>query len=376
MGKKKKGKVLSPDTVHTITDLGMPYTPLYPHPDTGQAILTNSMLGAFRRCIKQSEYKYVHRLKPKRLGGPLKRGTWVHELLEVHARGEDWKKRHKKLTAKFNNLFDEEKDFYGDMPTEINRIMKSYFWHYKHDPWKYHEVELELTAELPNGVLLRIKFDGLIENQFGLWLVDHKTHKTLPNFEYRMLDTQSPIYIWVAHQNDIPVNGFIWNYLRWKAPTIPALVYQNTANPRLSKSAVDTDYPTMKAAIKDYGLDPEVYAERLAYYKGLRYEPGAPQASPFFRRDVFEKSPELIDRVLKEAMRSADRMNTYDWSDPEAVERTVGRHCQFMCSYTDLCTNELMGNNTRPLIRQNYEVGDPMSYYHDRVGETDKDANE
>lgn len=369
MGKKQA----EAEKVYQITSLSPDWQPLYPHPDTGQAILTNSMLTAFRRCIKQSEYKYVHRLKPKRLGSPLKRGTWVHSLLEEDAKGGDWKKLHKKLTRQFNQMFDEEKDFYGDMPTEILRIMKSYFWHYKADIWKWHEVELELTAELPNGVLLRIKFDGLIENQFGLWLVDHKTHKTLPNHEYRMLDTQSPIYIWVAQQNGIPVQGFIWNYLRWKAPSIPDLVYKNTANPRLSKSATDTDYPTYKKAIKDYGLDPAPYEERLAYYKSLRYVPGEMQKSTFFRRDVFEKSPDMIDRVLKEAMRSADRMNTYDWSDKDAVERTVGRHCQFMCSYTDLCTMELLGGNTRPLLRQNYEVGDPMSYYHDGAGETDKE---
>jgi hypothetical protein len=369
VGKKNRGKLLvseaASEPVHTITSLGMPeFNPLYPA-DDGRAIMTNSMLTSCRRCMKQTEYKYVHRLKPKRLGGPLKRGTWVHSLLEEDSNGGDWKKLHKKFTAKFNNLFDEEKDFYGDMPTEIFHIMKSYFWHYKNDPWTYHETELELTAELPNGVLLRIKFDALVENQFGLWLVDHKTHKTLPKLTYRQLDTQSPIYVWVAHQNDIPVNGFIWNYLRWKAPTVPALAYANTSNPRLSKSAVDTDYPTYKRALREYGLEiTPHYEERLAYYKGLRYVPGEPQASSFFRRDVFERQPEQIERMLKAAMRTADRMNYYDWSDPDAVERTVGRHCEFMCSYSDLCTAELMGHNTQPLIRQNYEVGDPMSYYH------------
>lgn len=379
MGKKRSqivpGEVLA--VRDEPVDLGMPGQPLYPHPETGQAILTNSMLGAFRRCTKQSEYKYVHRLKPKRLGSPLKRGTWVHSLLEEDARGGDWKALHKKMSHKFNKLFDEEKDFYGDMPGEISAIMKSYFWHYKNDPWKYHEVELELTAELPNGVLLRIKFDGLIENQFGLWLIDHKTHKTLPNFEYRMLDTQSPIYIWVARQNGFPVNGFIWNYLRWKAPSVPKMAYVGKRNQALSKAAVDTDYPTYKRALKqyavEYGLDINDYQRQLDALKRQRYVPGEPQTSSFFRRDVFEKPDELINNVLKEAMRTADRMNNYDWSDPAAVERTVGRHCQFMCSYTDLCTNELMGNNTRPLLRQNYDVGDPMSYYHDRAGETDKD---
>ena len=351
--------------------------PLYPHPDTGQAILTNSMLGAFRRCIKQSEFKYVHRLKPKMLGSPLKRGTWVHSLLEEDAKGGDWKALHKKLSKKFDRMFDEEKDFYGDMPTEIATIMKSYFWHYKHDPWKYHEVELELTAELPNGVLLRIKFDALVENQHGLWLVDHKTHKTLPGLTYRMLDTQSPIYTWVAHQNDIPVSGFIWNYVRWKAPTVPQMAYIGKSNQRLSKRGVETDYPTAKRALKqyqeEYGLDLEPYKPWLETLKNMRYRPGDIQSSPFFRRDVFEKHPDLVERVLKEAMRTADRMNTYDWSDPDAVERTVGRHCDFMCSYKDICSMQLLGGNLKPLLKQNYEVGDPMSYYHDRAGETDKD---
>ena len=373
MGKKQ---VISGEVIAKRDEIGLgdwlPGTPLYPHPETGQPLLTNSMLGAFRRCIKQSEYKYVHRLKPKMLGKPLKRGVWVHELLEIEAKGGDWKAHHKKLTQKFNRMFDEEKDFYGDMPTEILRVMKSYMWHYKNDPWKYHEVELELTAQLPNGTLLRGKVDGLIENQWGLWLIDHKTHKTLPDITYRMLDTQSPLYVWLAHQNNIPVNGFIWNYLRWKAPSIPALL---KSGDRLSRAACDTDYPTYKKAIKDYGLDPTPYQDKLDILKKQRYVPGEPQTSSFFRRDVFEKSPELIDRVIKEAMRTADRMNNYDWADKDAVERTVGNHCRFMCSYSDLCTMELLGGNTRPLIRQNYEVGDPMSYYHDKAGETDKDDN-
>jgi hypothetical protein len=351
-------------------------TPLYPHPETGQPLLTNSMVGAFRRCIKQSEYKYVHRLKPIRLGSPLKRGTWVHELLEVDAKGGDWKDHHKKLSKQFETLFDEEKDYYGDMPTEIKHLMSSYFWHYKHDPWKYHEAELELTAELPNGVLLRGKVDGLIENQWGLWLVDHKSNKTLPKLAYRMLDTQSPFYIWLAHKNGIPVNGFIWNYIRWKAPTWPKLAYEGKPSERLSRSAIDTDYPTFKKGLKLLGQDPADHAEKLASLKKLRYAPGHPQTSTFFRRDVMEKQGDLVDRVIKEAVRTADRMNNYDWTDPEAVERTVGRHCEFMCSFSDLCTTELIGGNIIPLIKQNYEVGDPMSYYHDRVGEYDKDNNE
>lgn len=341
--------------------------------DDGTPVLTNSMLTSFRRCAKQAEYKYVHRLKPKTMGSPLKRGGWVHELLEVHGKGGNWRKHHKKLSHKFEDLFDEEKDYYGDMPTEIATIMDSYFWHYKYDPWTYHESEMELEAMLPNGILLRGQVDNLIENEYGLWLVDHKTHKTIPNLRYRMLDTQAPFYIWLAWQNDIPVQGFIWNYLRWKAPTKPKLVYMGTARERLSTRDVETDYPTYKTALEEYGLNPKKapHKAKLEYLKSLRYQPGEITASPFFQRVVMEKSEDLINRVLKEAMRSAERMNKYDFSDRDAVERTVGRHCEYLCSYTDLCGMELLGGNTKPMIKQNFEVGDPLSYYHDKAGEFD-----
>lgn len=365
---KEKSKTKSAEVIQ----LGAPNQGLYTM-DDGTPVLTNSMLTSFRRCIKQSEYKYYHRLKPKLIGSPLKRGSWVHELLEVHGKGGDWRAHHMKLCAKFEELFDEEKELYGDMPTEILRVMESYFWHYKKDPWVYHESEYELEAKLPNGTLLRGQVDNLIENEFGLWLVDHKTNKTLPNLRYRMLDTQAPFYIWLAWQNNIPVRGFIWNYLRWKAPSVPKMAYVGTARERLSTAAVDTDYPTYKAALKEYKLDLKAspHREKLAQLKALRYSPGEITASTFFQRSVMEKSEALIERILKEAMRTADRMNSYDFTDPDAVERTVGRHCEFMCSYTDVCGMELLGANTRPLIKQNFEVGDPLSYYHDKAGDVE-----
>lgn len=381
MGKKKdkaKSKVLdlsTPSKEWTWNGQG-----LYVQ-DDGTVVLTNSMLQSFRRCIKQSEYKYYHRLKPKRMGSPLKRGSWVHELLEVHGKGGDWREHHAKLSAKFNELFDEEKDFYGDLPTEIETQMLSYFWHYKKDPWTYHESELELEAKLPNGVLLRGQVDNLIENDYGLWLVDHKTHKTIPNLKYRMLDTQSPLYIWLAHQNNIPVQGFIWNYIRWKTPTLPKLAYAGKARERLSTAAIDTDYPTYLRGLKmlrdEYGFDykaDEGAQLKLTQLKKQRYNPEDPMtgiASPFFQRVVMEKSDELVGRVIKEAQRTAERMNTYDFTDPDAVERTIGRHCEFMCSYSDLCSMELLGGNTAPLIKQNYTIGDPLSYYHDKAGDVD-----
>ena len=339
----------------------------------GGRISTHSMLKTFRRCPKQAEFKYIHRLKPKRLGSPLKRGTWVHSLLEAYHGGEDWLDLHKKLSAQFALLFDEEKDFYGDMPREILVIMRSYIWHYKNDPWEYIDREFQLEAKLPDGTIYRGKVDALIRNQFGLFLVDHKTHKTLPDLSFRLLDAQSALYLWAAQENGLEVKGFIWNYIRWKEPSTPQVLKDGT---RFSKSVTDYDYPTYIRAVKaakeahpdTFIITPEMRAEAKRL-KGQQYEFGQPQHSNFFRRDVLEKSPAMIEAVVQGNYTTSQRMHSYDFSHPDAVERVVERGCSFSCSYTDICTAELMGANIRPLVKQNYTVGDPNAYYNDKAGD-------
>jgi len=342
----------------------------------GGRISTHSMLKTFRRCPKQAEFKYVHRLKPKRLGSPLKRGTWVHALLEAHGKGEDWRKVHAAYSAKFAQLFDEEKDYYGDMPTEILQIFKSYLWHYKNDPWEYIDNEFQLEATLPDGTIYRGKVDALIRNSFGLWLVDHKTHKTLPDHNFRLLDAQSALYLWAARENGLEVQGFIWNYIRWKAPSTPKLLVKGD---RISDSACDTDYPTFVASLKKYKEENDNFEirdkdrEKAKYLRTQQYEFGKPQTSEFFRRDVLEKSEDMIERVVQGNYTTSLRMHGYDFSDPDRVERVVERGCSFSCSYTDICTAELMGANMRPILKQNYTVGDPNDYYNDRAGDFDKE---
>lgn len=336
--------------------------------DDGVPVNTHSMLKTFRRCPKQAQYKYVDRLKPKVLGKPLRRGTWFHALLEAYYKGEDWRAKHEELTREFAGYFDEEKEDLGDLPTECLRLMLGYLWHYKNEVWTVHEVEFTLETDFPDGSIYRGRVDMLIEDEYGLWIVDHKTHKTLPNLDFRLLDAQSALYIWAAHRNDIPVLGHIWNYVRAKPPTKPQLLKDGT---RLSKRAIDTDYPTFVLALKEYGIDPQRYAREINRLKRMRYQHGEMQTSPFFRRDVLEKSPAMVKQVAQEAYLTAKRMNKYPFETGFA-ERVVDRSCTFMCSYTDLCTTELFGGNPDQVRRSRYTVGDPMDYYHDKESSEDK----
>lgn len=343
--------------------------------DEGQSVSTHSMLKTFRRCPKQAQFKYVDRLKPRRPGKPLSRGVWLHYLLEAYHLGNDWLAVHKKLSKKFNEMFDEEKDYYGDMPNECYRIMVSYIWYYKLDPWKVLDTEFVLETEFPDGTLYRCRIDMLVETQFGLYLVDHKSHKTLPDHSFRLLDGQSALYVWCALRNKIPVEGFIWNYLRTKAPSVPQL----TLSGRRSRRRMDTDYPTFVREIKRWQENGYKITrgdiEFANHLKSIRYQPGEPQVSTFFRRDPLEKQPDMLRRVALENYHTSRRMHGYDFGSRDTVERIVDRACSFSCAYTDLCTIELMGGNTRPLSRQNYTTGDPLDYYNDNDAAYSKESN-
>lgn len=341
----------------------------------GNQITTHSMLKCFNRCPKQAQYKYSERLKKRVLTArdkPLRRGSWFHELLELYYKGENWRARHRALSAKFALLMDEEKDELGDLPNECLNMMRSYLWHYganREDPfhgWDVLDTELTLECDWPDGVgIYRCRLDLLMRDEYGLWIVDHKTHKTLPSMSSRLLDHASALYIWCARENGLNVKGFIWNYIRTKPPTKPQLV-DVKRTPRLSTKAIDTDYPTMHRAITEYGLNHTDYGAQLRHLKSQRWKPGVTQTSPFFRRDLLEKDDDMLARVIGAAMHTRDRAHGYHWDDPETVERVTDRSCDWMCDYRALCETELFGGNAALIRRQQFRKGDPLDYYQDQ----------
>lgn len=348
--------------------------------DGGKRITTHSMITTMRRCPKQTQYKYAERLKPRfatMRDKPLRRGTWFHALVEVYYAGGDWKAKHAELTAKFNQLMDEEKDALGNLPVEMRDMMRSYLWHYgadKADPMHgWDVIGTEITMECPwpdspSGLdVYRCRVDIMFHDEFGLWVGDHKTNKTLPDTTFRLLDAASPLYIWCARENGHPVDGFVWNYIKAKVPSKPALAYEGTPRERLSDKAMDTDYPTMLRGLRELGLDPADFKDRLRPLYNQRYRYGEVQSSSFFRRDTFVKDDETIARVVAAAMRTRDNMHGYGFEDVDSVERSVDRSCNWMCSFTNLCTTELFGGDGKSVRRREFKTGDPLDYYQDEA---------
>ena len=340
-------------------------------------ITTHSMIKTMRRCPRQALYKYHDRLKPRFLGRALTMGKWMHYLLESHYKGEDWQDTHQQLCEQYGQLFDEEKEKLGDLPTECAALMVSYIWQYRADHWRIHEVEFTVQTRWPDGSIYRGKVDLLVEDDYGLWIVDHKNHKRLPGHSFRDLDTQSPLYVWAARRGDaeagiapIPVLGFIWNYLRTAPPAKPRWLEKSG---RLSKVMGDTTYPGWYKEMRALGLDPKA-PEHDAIRKRLladRYRPGEIQTSNFFQRHILERDDAMLHRLAAEAYRTHRRLHTYPFQQRDSVERTPDfRGCENACSYLRLCRTELHGGITGNIMRQDFRVADPLEYHSD-----DKDLN-
>lgn len=322
-------------------------------------IITNSLLKTFRRCPRATLYKHRDMLAPRALSRPLRRGTWFHALLEAYYSGQDWKVIHRHYSEKFSELLDEEQDALRDLPTELASLMRSYLWHYKKDKgWKVHEVEKIIQVDV-GPFIYQGKVDMLVEDDYGLWVVDHKTHKAIPSHTQRVLGTQDVLYVWAAREMGIPVSGFIWNYVKTEA----AKPIKFTQSGRPYKRQGLTDYPTARKSILEEGFDLEDFAYLLDPLKAMRYDPENPQQlSPFFERHVWEKSDRELKLVVAEATKTAKRYMKYDFEDRDLVERTPDRSCDW-CGYRNLCMTELIGGNDTVVRKQEFVPADPLSYY-------------
>lgn len=331
----------------------------------GTPIVTHSMIKAMRRCPRQTLYKYHDRLKPRSISVPLKRGTWIHALLEEHYKGGNWKTVHEQLSREFYQLFEEEQEKLGDLPNEIKRLMNSYFWHYKSDQdWNVLETEIKIETRLPDNSIYRLRLDLLVETPWGLYIVDHKSHKKIPGFSDRLRDSQSAMYLWALRKEGYKVQGFTWNYIRTTAP-VP-IKFKVNGDPYARQG--ETDYPTAYRSLVKQGHDPKD-PQWYPYLKTLmdhRYTHGGNQASVFFRRDTLDKDDSMLDRSMAEYLHTVKRMRSYDFTNRDAVERVVDRSCDWMCGYKDLCVTELVGGNADLIKRKMFRTGDPLDYYQDQ----------
>jgi len=350
----------------------------WPTTDDGRLIITQSMVSTFVECPRETYYGIILGLRPRLESKPLTRGTWVHALLEERAKGGDWRALHVKLTNKAERTtFAEETE---GLALECYNILLSY--EYVHRAEKLTPVAVEFTVERPmfmGKVLYRGRIDIVWQDENGdIWLGDHKTHATLPDWRYRELAFQHYSYLWAVARAPqylalgLPQpKGFIYDYCRTSAIHTPKLTQAGKISRVLKPSGTTLPVFTewlrennMMTTIKGRDLLAIEDASERAYVEEFIVALKGKDYSNEFRRDRLVFSPEQAERQRKAFVTSARKLLTYKWSDPDCVERNLHACSGFMCNYKDLTVSDLMHGSSEIEQRTRYvHTRDPLDYY-------------
>lgn len=309
--------------------------------------VSNSRIKLWRRCHRAHWYKYEEKLVKKLPPVPLIRGRIIHEMIEAWISGKSWKTVLDGYLKEYNKMFQEEKEQYGDLPSELPRIMEGYIRKWKKEPLEYLEVEgkrceIPLKIDLLPQITFTAVIDAIaIDSRGRTWLVEHKTHKEIPPEEVRLSNLQTTLYCWALEQKGITKpTGVLWDYIRTKPPVIPEILKNGELSRRKN---MDTDYDTYFQAIISAGQDPSDYQDILDILKS--------RGDRFYKRVYFPAPGSLIKPLVSEFIETAKEI-FYLGSRSKA--RNLSRDCSW-CSYYPLCQAELRGLDADYIRTTEYE---------------------
>lgn len=306
-----------------------------------------SGLKYWRRCHKLFDYKYNQELEKRKKGNALVRGTIVHAMIEAKASGQDPWEVFDNFISENYKVFKEEEEYF-EIEEMISDIMEGYFSFYKEDelkPYKvgnkYAEIKFCVPLVKEEGIYLGGIIDMIVsDSKSRIWLMDHKTHKTLPKGDIAYLNPQSNLYSWAMPLAGLPKpEGMIWNYIRWKAPSKPNILKDGS----LSKSSkLDTTWGIYKKAIREAHLDLKDYEDMKEVLKGKEED--------FYVRHYLPINQNIQHQIVEDAKSTAREIvkNRHKLKD-----RNITRDCSW-CEFYPLCQAELKGLDTSLMLKFDY----------------------
>jgi len=296
---------------------------------TEELKLSYSKIKNWRFCRMSYYYSNIERIEPKKKPRPLELGSAVHGMIEDYRLGKNWLDRLKGIKETYDKLSLDEKEHYGNIPLDSEKIVAGYLQHYKEEDkgLVYHLIEKELGPfELVEGVVFGVKPDGLAEDTMGrMLLVEMKTGKRLPPEDFRLWNLQTLLYVWGVRQGGYKVDGVLWDHIRTKIPTEPRLLKDGT----MSRRELDTTYETYYNALIKEGLNPDDYTGVLDLLK---------KRKAFYARYKLPVKESMMQHIMKDARITAAEIR----DGLTHITRDVSQMKCPRCMYRPLCEAALL----------------------------------
>ena len=318
--------------------------------------VSQSKIKTWRRCHAKHDYRYNQNLEKKRRAVQLFRGSILGECIDsiyarrVNPQAPGFETVLREYEKEYKKLFQEEREFYGDLIGECRRITLAYEALYAKDGMKPivgkdgNPFELELRVPLIPGVIFKGKIDKLFEDRNKrVWLTDHKSHKKIPDLESRFSDIQLVLYYWAVPLTGYKTpDGVMWDYIRTKAPTIPDTLKAGGLSKRAN---IDTTYETYLAEITRQKLNPKDYKEILDPLKGRG-------TIDFYQRVQLAKpNPKLVENIVSDARQTALEIQLHGKT---SKVRSMSYDCK-QCDYYQLCQSDARGLDTAFIRKTDYQ---------------------
>ena len=323
-----------------------------------------SELQTFARCPRKYYYNNVLKLQRKRVALPLALGILMHEALQEYYLGGEsamWQAVEQFEQDYLDKPFVLDDDFvvFEDLLQQTRVMLREYLAYYPNDDLgTVLHVEEQFTLTLASGSVVTFTPDLVVRDADGVvWVVDHKTTGRLPDAGLPYGEMQARLYLAAVRAMYPECGGFIFNYIRKKAPRQPRL--NKTAPHWVSDLArVDTTFDILHTFLLEEAphlLKEPSHRRRLQELYST---------NNFFRRVRVLSSAEADAAVVEDTEMWCANMD--DAAATGRYPRHFANHlhgimsCQ-SCSYLAVCQSDLMGWDTESVILQQYE---PLDLSH------------
>lgn len=309
---------------------------------------SQSKVKLWRKCKQAWYYKYIMKLRRKRVARPLMFGRLVHDMIEAHSNGNDPHRVLTKAEKEQGKMFRSQAEEYGDILSDTRIIMTEYFAYWPENALvpvrlKGKSAEHTFEVEVADGIVATGKIDNIARTPNKLrWLTEHKSGARMLATDHMWRNLQSVLYIRVNDMLGLPpLDGTCWDYIRSKPPSAPQLL----KNGSMSRRAIDTLPMKVMETLKSLKLDPKKFSFLIEGAKKNR--------SGYFQRVFTPVKEKVANRVFKDFVDTAIEMA--DNAHKKRQERNIDRHCDW-CEFEPICRAELQGMDYDFIMTKDYDV--------------------
>jgi hypothetical protein len=308
-------------------------------------------------------------------------GTAVHYAIEKQAAGLDpidelqkwYEKERLKIGAEYvarvgAAMGAEERTRLDQSKKMVEGMVRHYFDRYGDNPIApLRYVANELAWRIPTGlrtgddrlVYLVGTCDGIaIDEDDGLWIIEHKTYNQKPDMRWLQTDHQLTGYTWAmgALLNQ-PVQGVLYDGMMKKVPQHPKVLQNGNLSQEMNTNVSFHSY--LKSIRKHHELadDAPIPVLYHGFLNRLRERDGQDQ-TPFFTRKAIGMSKHQLDHWMRDAWATLRDIA----NGPEIYKNFRWEGC-YDCWVSDICRADQIGSDAQYIRETSYVRKDHREQY-------------